>query len=125
MSRKYAEKAAREGRAALLPEWLQEGRTVWVWRASLCDEDCCADMVTVVCPRNRGASWGSRDTQDCAGRHPVLEAMTVYDAAALFKPDGILWTINDSPLIRDAELRRVFFPSREAALKNRPERAVL
>lgn len=125
MSRKYMEKSAREGRVAVLPEWLQEGRTVWIWRASLCDEDGCMDMVSAVCPVNRGESWGSRAAQDCAGRHPVLEAITVFDAAAVFKPDGVLWTINDFPLIRDAELRRVFFPSREAAMKNRPERAVL
>lgn len=110
---------------AVLPEWLQEGRTVWIWRPCLCDGDGCMDMVSAVCPVNRGESWGSRGVRDCARRHPVLEAVTVYDAAAVFKPDGVLWTINDMALIRDGELRRVFFPTREAALKNRPERAVL
>lgn len=125
MGRKYIEKATREGRVAMLPEWLAEGRTVWIWRENLCDEDGCMDMVSPVCPRNRGASWDSATAMECARRHPVLESMQIYDVRAVFTRLGVAWSVNDSMLVPDDQLRAVFFPNREAALKNRPERAVL
>lgn len=120
MSRKYMERATREGRVALLPEWLQPGREVWYWRESLCDEDGCLDMGTVACPLNAGAVWFDDVARECSRQHPILEKLTVWSAAAYFTPRGVEWVINDLPAVADVCLRGAFFRTRAEAVKARP-----
>lgn len=121
MSRRYMERATREGRVALLPEWLQVGRPVWYWRESLCDDDGCPDMVTAACPLNAGAAWIDEEARECSQRHPVLEKSTVWSACAYFTPRGVEWSVNELPAVADVHLRSAFFRSREEALKFRPK----
>ena len=124
MSRKYMEKATREGRVALCPEWLQPGQDVWYWRESLCDDDGCPDMVKSVCPMNNGFRWFDDVARDCACQHPVLEKTTVWSCQAAFTPRGVEWIINDLPAVADYRLRSAFFTTRDAALQARPGRVV-
>ena len=124
MSKKYLEKATREGRVALLPEFLQAGREVWYWRESLCDEDGCPDMVTVACPLNAGAVWYDDAARECSRQHPVLEKLTIWSAGAFFTPRGVEWVINELPAVPDWHLRNAFFTTRAEALRNRPGRIV-
>ena len=115
------EKAARERRVAVLPEWLTEGSRVWYWRETLCGDDLCPDMVTSICPINKGKTWNDPTVMTCARRHPELECTEIWSAAAYFTPRGIEWCINEGVAVPDEELRRIFFPTREAAQKHRPE----
>ncbi|MBR2699545.1 MAG: hypothetical protein IKE76_13240 [Clostridia bacterium] len=114
--------ALRDGRAAILPEWLQEGRTVWFWRECWCfDKDLCADSVTSACPFN---SLGPRDKEkihQCARRHPVLDSTEIWAVSAVFERSGVSWCINDAYTVKDCLLRGAFFPSRLDALEHRPE----
>ena len=123
MSKKCIQKAAGEGRVAVLPEWLQEGRRVWLWRECFCDDgDLCEDSVTPACPLN---SFSGRPdvgtTARCARYHPQLDSTTVWAVSAEFTPKGIFWMINEAYRIRDCFLREAVFPSREAAQARRPE----
>jgi len=117
--------ALREDRVAILPEWLQEGRTVWFWRESYCfDKDLCVDSVTPACPFN---GLGPRDRErihSCARRHPVLDSTEVWAVTAIFERGGVSWCINDAYTVRDCMLRAAFFPSRIEALEHRPEEVV-
>lgn len=121
MGKKQLEKADREHRVAVLPGWLTEGRKIWYWRETLCTEDLCPDMVSGACPLNRGVAWNDQAAVACAIRHPVVERMTVWSVACYFTPRGIEWSINELPAVADRDLRRVFFPTREAAEARRPE----
>lgn len=122
MSKRYIQKATREGRVALLPEYLQEGREVWYWRESLCEEDECPDGAGSCCPLNHGMAWSDPAVIECRRQHPVLEKCTVWSAAAAFTPRGVEWSINDLPAVPDRHLRSAFFSTRAEALKNRPGR---
>lgn len=123
MGKKYIQSAARDGRVAVLPEWLQEGRKVWMWRECFCtDGDLCEDSVTPACQMN---SLRSRPDPAalarCARYHPQLDSTTVWAVSAEFTPKGIFWMINEAYRIRDCFLREAVFPSREAAQARRPE----
>ena len=119
------EKAAREGRVALLPEWLQVGREVWYWRECLCGgDDLCADGVTSCCPLNNGIPWYDEVARDCACQHPILEKTTIWSAAACFTPRGVEWIINELPAVSDYRLRSAFFLTKQAALDSRPGKVV-
>ena len=122
MSKKTIKRAAREGRVAVLPAWLSEGKTVWYWRGTLCGDDLCLDMVGPSCPMNHGAKYFDREAKDCARCHPVLDHMEIYDVRAVFTPRGIRWAVNDLDDVADIWLRTVFFPTREDALSRRPRR---
>ena len=124
MSKKYMQQATREGRVALLPEWLQVGRRVWYWRESLCDDDGCPDMVTSSCPLNNGFASCDEPARDCSQQHPFLEETMVWSAGAYFTPRGIEWVINDLPAVADCRLRSAFFTSRKTALENKPGRII-
>ena len=121
MSKKYLERAAREGRVAVQPEWLQEGRTVWIWRSILCDEELCPDSVGSACPLNGKAYPWSLEARKCARTHPVLDKLDVWSVAAHFEPRGLTWAINDEIIIPDACLREAVWPSERAAKAHRPE----
>lgn len=121
MSRRYMERATREGRVALLPEWLQVGREVWYWHESLCDDNGCADMVTAACPINKGAVWYDDEARECARRHPSLEKTTVWSVCSYFTPKGVMWSVNELPAVADLFLRGAYFRTRAEALKNRPK----
>lgn len=125
MGKKYLQAAAREGRVAVLPAWIQEGRTVWYWRETLCDDDLCPDMVGPSCPMNRmhgAARYGDPEARGCARLHPVLDSMELWSVAAQFTPRGIVWALNEDTEISDAWLRLAVFPSKEEALQHRPRR---
>ena len=125
MSKKYIEKAARDGRVAVLPEWLQEGRTIWYWREILCDDELCMDMVSPVCPLNRTREKiRPRDPEaiECARLHPVLDSMELWAVGADFTPRGVVWRLNDDLQIHDVWLRRAVFPTKAEALQHRPGR---
>ena len=125
MSRKYAKKAAREGRVAILPEFLQEGRVVWYWREILCDDELCPDMVGPSCPMNdlhRSVRARSPEALACARLHPVLDSMELFSVLAQFTPRGIVWRLNDAVEISDAWLRSAVWPSKLSALQHRPGR---
>ena len=124
MSKKYIQKATREGRVALLPEWLREGCRVWYWRESFCGDDCCSDMVTSCCPLNNGHRMGDAAARECARQHPVLEEAVIWSVGAFFKPGEIYWSVNELDGVPDRRLRESFFPSRKEALKNKPGRVV-
>lgn len=121
--KKSIEKAVREGRAAILPGWLAEGKTVWYWRETLCDEELCVDCVSPVCPFNSASlAWNDPEVRRCAREHPVLDKMEIYDVRAVFTAKGIFWVVNDGIDVADRLLRAVYFPTREAALARRPRR---
>lgn len=124
MSKRYMQQATREGRVALLPEWLQVGRRVWYWRECLCDDDGCPDMVTTSCPLNNGFAWCDEEARDCSLQHPILEETMIWSVAAYFTPRGIEWVINDLPAVADFRLRSAFFKDKTAALLARPGRVV-
>lgn len=106
---------------AELPEWLQEGRTVWYWRVTFCMDELCPDGVSPGCPLN-SFNRADRATVDaCSRRHPVLDSMTVWAVLAMFEPGGVRWVINDALEIRDEDLRAAVFPDKKTALKRRPE----
>ena len=117
--------ALREGRVAIQPEWLEEGRTVWFWRESYCfDKDLCSDSVTPACPFN---GLGPRDREkihSCARRHPVLDSTEIWVVQAIFERGGVSWCINDAYTVKDCLLKGAFFPSRLEALEHRPEEVV-
>ena len=116
------ERLISESRLAILPDWLQEGRTVWFWRECYCfDKDLCPDSVTPVCPFN---SMGLRDKEkirQCARRHPVLDSTEIWSVSAVFERSGVSWCINDAYTVKDCLLRGAFFPSRIDALEHKPE----
>ena len=115
--------ADREGRAALCPEWLREGRKVWFWRAAYClAEGECADRSGSCCPLNNGCDLQDRAVRGCAAQHPMLESETVWSVAALFRAWGVAWSINDMDPIGDGALAVSVFPTREEALRHRPGR---
>lgn len=125
MSKKYIEKAARDGRVAVLPEWLKEGATVWYWRELLCDDELCPDMVGPSCPMNslHGRHGPhSPEALECARMHPTLDSMEVRRVTAEFTPQGVTWCINDSFEVPAYWLRRAVFTSKAKALQHRPER---
>ena len=124
MIRRYIERATREGRVALLPEWLRIGSEVWYWRESLCDDDCCADMDTLSCPLSAGFQWFEPEARSCARQHPVLEKGTVYSVAAVFTERGVEWSVNDLPPVPDWRLRGAFFTGKADAMRNRPGEVV-
>ena len=124
MKRKDMERATREGRVAILPEYLQEGRTVWYWRESLCDEDGCMDMVTSCCPLNHGFKLFDNVAKECARQHPVLENTDVWSVAAEFTARGVRWVINDWDPVPDDRLLAAYWPSREEALEHKPGRVM-
>lgn len=123
VSKKYIEKAARDGRVAVCPEWMTEGKTVWFWRETFCDDELCLDEVGPSCPINslRHVRAGDPEARRCARMHPVLESVEIWDVVARFDPRGVLWVINDGYEIRDSVLRGAVFPSRQSALAHRPE----
>ena len=91
MGKKYLQRAAGEGRVAILPEFLQEGREVWYWRETLCDDELCLDMVGPTCPMNRiNEHIGPHDPEAirCAMMHPVLDCMEIWHVTAAFTPRG-------------------------------------
>lgn len=125
MSKKYIQKAAREGRVAVLPEWLCEGRIVWYWREILCDDELCPDMVGPSCPINdahRHIGPRSPEALECARLHPVLDSMELWAVSAQFTPRGVVWAFNEDTEISDAWLRLAVFPTKEEALQHRPRR---
>lgn len=125
MGKKYLQAAAREGRVAVLPEWLTEGRTVWYWREILCDDELCPDMVGPSCPMNdahRHIGPRSPEALACARLHPVLDSMELWSVAAQFTPRGIVWNLNDALEISDTWLRVAVWPTKLAALQHRPGR---
>ena len=124
MKRKEIDVAVREGRAAILPEWLQPGREVWYWRESLCDEDGCMDMVTVACPINAGFHWHEEEVRTCARQHPVLEKAEIYSVFASFSERGVEWIVNGLPAVPDWRLRDAFFVSEAEARRHRPGEVV-
>lgn len=124
MGKKGLQRAARDHRVAVLPEYLQPGRDIWYWRESLCDEDGCSHMVTSSCPINRGRHWPDPEVYQCACRHPVLDHGKVWSAAAFFTEQGIEWVINDLPGVMEDRLRSAFFATREEAMKAKPERII-
>ncbi len=109
-------------RLAILPDWLQEGRTVWFWRETYCfDDDLCMDSITPVCPFN-GAGRADRDRiLQCSRRHPILTKTDVWSVTASFEPLGIFWTINDCYTVRNDVLLGAFFPTQAKALEHKPE----
>ena len=114
--------AVRDGRAAILPEFLQVGSRVWYWRESLCDEDCCMDMVTAACPLNRGVKWYEDECRRCAMAHPILEETTVWSVQADFSPvRGVQWIVNGLPGVADSRVRLSFFATGEEAMAHRPK----
>ena len=121
MSKRYMEKATREGRVALLPEYLQVGQEIWYWRESLCDDDGCPDMVTSCCPLNNGIQWYEDTARECSRQHPVLEHATIWSVSACFTPRGVEWVVNDLPAVADVHLRRAFLTTKDEALRQRPE----
>ena len=121
MGKKYLQAAARDGRMAVCPEWMAEGRTVWCWRETLCDDELCLDMVGPSCPFNRGAHRGDPEALRCARMHPVLDSMELWSVGARFTPQGVVWVLNDDREIPDSRLRAAVFPSKQAALFHRPE----
>lgn len=122
MSKKHVKNAARDGRVAVLPGFLQEGREVWYWRELLCQDDLCPDCVSSVCPLNAGYRFTDPETVKCCRDHPVLDKMEVWSVAAQFTPSGVEWIINDLPGVDDRALRAVYFPSRAEAIRHRPGR---
>ena len=124
MKRKEIDVAVREGRAAILPEWLQPGREVWYWRESLCDEDGCLDMVTVACPINAGFRWHEEEVRSCARQHPVLEKAEIYSVFASWSERGVEWIINGLPAVPDCLFRESFFVSEAEARRHRPGEVV-
>ena len=112
-----------QGRAAVLPEWLQEGREIWFWRETYCYEgDLCTDSITPVCPYNRrGRIREPEEVLQCARRHPLLTKADVWSVSASFEPLGIFWTINECYTVRDNMLRLAFFPTQADALDHKPE----
>lgn len=124
MKRKEIDAAVREGRAAILPEWLQPGREVWYWRESLCEEDECPDQDTLSCPLSAGFCWHEDEARRCARQHPVLEKSTVWGVAAEFTERGVVWSVNDLPQIPDWRLHSAFFTSKADALRHRPGEVV-
>lgn len=111
-----------ERRLAILPEWLQEGRTVWFWRETYCfDGDLCMDSITPVCPFNSAGRADREKISQCSRRHPILTKTDVWSVTAAFEPLGIFWTINDCYTVRDDVLRLAFFPTQAAAMDHRPE----
>lgn len=124
MSKKYLERAAREQRVAVLPEWLQEGRTVWYWRETLCGDDLCPDSVGVCCPINHSLSWNDPAVLSCARQHPVLQRTEIWGVLVMFTPRGMQWVINDLAPVDDRYMREVFFASEKEARKRRPREVV-
>ena len=124
MSKKYLERATREGRVALLPEFLQPGREVWYWRESLCEEDGCPDMDSFACPLAASFSWHDEEARACARQHPVLEKGEIWDVRAVFTGQGVEWIVNDLPPVPDWRLRSAFFTSKTDAMRHRPGEVV-
>ena len=125
MSKKYIEKAAREGRVAVLPAWLAEGKTVWYWREVFCEDELCPDMVGPSCPMNRLREHiGPHSPQaiECARLHPTLDSMELWRVSAAFTPRGVVWALNDAYEIPDVWLRMAVFPTKAEALQHRPTR---
>ena len=115
-------KAFSEDRVAVLPEWLQEGRTVWFWRESYCfDKDLCVGSITPLCPFNSPGPRDKEKIHQCARRHPVLDSTEIWAVSAIFERTGVSWCINDAYTVKDCLLRGAFFPSRIEALLHRPE----
>lgn len=114
-----AERIAQE-RVAILPAWMAPGWTVWYWRDCLCCDDLCMDMVSAECPLNRKDHTREEENR-CSRRHPVLDSLEVYAAAAIFTERGLVWSINELPEVSSWALRDVFFPSRELAERHRPK----
>ena len=112
-----------ESRLAILPDWLQEGRTVWFWRETSCfDDDLCIDSVQPFCPYNRSVGRPDHSViRDCARRHPIIAKTDVWSVTASFEPLGIFWTINDCYTVRSDRLLQAFFPTQEKALEHKPE----
>ena len=117
--------ALREDRVAILPDWLQEGRTVWFWRETYCfDNDLCSDSVTPSCPWNGPGPRNKEKIHKCSRKHPVLISTEVWAVSAIFDVSGVIWCVNDAFTVRDCLLKDAFFPSRIEALKHRPEEVV-
>lgn len=111
-----------DGRVAVLPEWLQEGRTVWWWRQTECLRDLCEDSITATCPLNGMARMpvSSETVQGCARQHPVLEREVIWSVLCIFKPGERLWVVNDLDPVKEVDLDAAFHPSREAAMRRKP-----
>ena len=125
MSKKYLKRAAHDGRMAVLPEFLTEGKKIWYWRECLCEEgEICMDAVTSLCPLNNGIDWDDDVARRCASVHPQLEETEIWSVAAFFTPRGIEWVINDLPGVAECNLRSAFFSTQEAAIRERPRRIV-
>lgn len=126
MEKKNKNKGELPYRAAVLPEWLEEGRTVWFWRDCFCDgTDLCSDSVGPMCPLNSLRGRPSPEViGKCARHHPQLDQTVIWAVSAAFEPGKILWTVNEAYTVREEFLRATFFPSREAALARRPEEIV-
>lgn len=121
MSERYMKAAAKDGRLAVLPVYLQVGRTVWYWRECLCDDDGCPDGAGSCCPLNHDLPWNDPAVLECERQHPVLDQMQVHSVWASFTPRGIEWTVNGLT-VAECWLRQAFFPSEAAARRARPER---
>ena len=118
MPNRYAtlEDAVRQGRAAVLPNWLSIGCTVWHWRDCYCgDEICGVDAVTPECPLNRGVWYWEDEAVRCSHQHQILEHETVFSVQADFTKNGIAWIINENRAVYENDLRAKYYSTREAA----------
>lgn len=116
------ELADREDRLAILPDWLQEGKTVWYWRECYCmDGDLCPVSVTKECPFNQWQRPDNEEIFECARRHPQLDSMQVWSVLAIFERGGVKWVVNDCIEVKDRNLRGAVFPTKGLALDHVPE----
>ena len=116
--RKYKQ-ADNDGRLAMIPKWLFEGATVWLWDSLDCDDEPCGDRGKMLCPLRPDDSF-SEVVIRCRRSHPVLRQIEVWSLAAYFTHAGVYFVINDFFQIRAADLEKLLHRSAAEARANKP-----
>lgn len=117
-------KAMATGRLAMVPDWLFEGNTVFIWDSTDCDDEPCGDWGKLACPYRPGETI-TPVVIGCRRAHPKLRRVEVWSVAAYFMRSGVYFVINDYFQIHANDLPKVVFKNEREAWRNKPLVALL
>ena len=117
-------RASEQGRLALIPGWMQEGKTVFLWDSPTCQDEPCGDKGKLGCPLKLD-DWDTNPVVlRCQRQHPVLRRLELWAIVARFTPRGVVYILNDYYVIPDFDLRRIVFRTEREARLNKPREAI-
>lgn len=114
-------RASEEGRLAMVPDWLQEGNSVYLWDSIGCRDEACGDQGKLACPMGKGSVQAIRR---CRMAHPVLRRIELWSVMAQFTPRGVVYFLNDFYVIPEGDLLRIVFKTEKEARQHKPLEAI-